>query len=108
VALLVPQWADSAHLHLLAEVAQCFCDHHFRDRLHECEDAAAVCRLFNGRETLEQAARGDRRLVLAAGCQPAWPARASHSTTAPRLLSPPPPASRCNNARAAAATRRTA
>jgi PTS system nitrogen regulatory IIA component len=63
VALLVPQWADSAHLHLLAEVAQCFCDHHFRDRLHECEDAAAVCRLFNGRETLEQAARGDRRLV---------------------------------------------
>jgi nitrogen PTS system EIIA component len=63
VALLVPQWADSAHLHLLAEVAQCFCDHHFRDRLHECEDAAAVCRLFNGRETLEQAARGDRRLA---------------------------------------------
>ncbi|WP_459714021.1 PTS sugar transporter subunit IIA [Paraburkholderia sp. 2C] len=63
VALLVPQWADSAHLHLLAEVAQCFCDHHFRDRLHECEDAAAVCRLFNDRETLEQAARGDRRLV---------------------------------------------
>jgi nitrogen PTS system EIIA component len=63
VALLVPQWADSAHLHLLAEVAQCFCDHHFRDRLHECEDAGAVCRLFNGRETLEQAARGDRRLV---------------------------------------------
>jgi nitrogen PTS system EIIA component len=63
VALLVPQWADSAHLHLLAEVAQCFCDHHFRDRLHECDDAAAVCRLFSGRETLEQAARGDRRLV---------------------------------------------
>ncbi|HEY4353492.1 MAG TPA: PTS sugar transporter subunit IIA [Paraburkholderia sp.] len=63
VALLVPQWADSAHLHLLAEVAQCFCDHHFRDRLHECEDADAVCRLFSGRSTLEQAARGDRRLV---------------------------------------------
>lgn len=63
VALLVPQWADSAHLHLLAEVAQCFCDHHFRDRLHECDDADAVCRLFSGRETLEQAARGDRRLV---------------------------------------------
>jgi nitrogen PTS system EIIA component len=63
VALLVPQWADSAHLHLLAEVAQCFCDHHFRDRLHECADADAVCRLFNGRETLEHAARGDRRLA---------------------------------------------
>ncbi|WP_232243577.1 PTS sugar transporter subunit IIA [Paraburkholderia sp. SOS3] len=63
VALLVPQWADSAHLHLLAEVAQCFCDHHFRERLHECEDAAAVCRLFDGRETLEHAARGGRPLL---------------------------------------------
>ncbi|MFC0397388.1 PTS sugar transporter subunit IIA [Paraburkholderia rhizosphaerae] len=63
VALLVPQWADSAHLHLLAEVAQCFCDHQFRDRLHECVDPAAVCRLFSGRETLEHAARGNQRLV---------------------------------------------
>ncbi|MDQ7978924.1 PTS sugar transporter subunit IIA [Paraburkholderia sp. SARCC-3016] len=63
VALLVPQWADSAHLHLLAEVAQCFCDHHFRERLHECENAAAVCRLFDGRETLEHAARGGRPLL---------------------------------------------
>ncbi|CAB3752120.1 PTS sugar transporter subunit IIA [Paraburkholderia humisilvae] len=63
VALLVPQWADSAHLHLLAEVAECFCDHQFRDRLHECADADAVCRLFNGRATLEHAARGDRRLT---------------------------------------------
>jgi nitrogen PTS system EIIA component len=63
VALLVPQWADSAHLHLLAEVAQCFCDHHFRDRLHECADADAICRLFSGRETLEHASRVDRRLA---------------------------------------------
>ncbi len=63
VALLVPQWADSAHLHLLADVAQYFCDHHFREQLHACEDAAAVCRLFNGRDALEQAARGDQRLA---------------------------------------------
>ncbi|CAB3751567.1 PTS sugar transporter subunit IIA [Paraburkholderia solisilvae] len=63
VALLVPQWADSAHLHLLAEVAQCFCDHQFRDRLHACADAGAVCRLFNGRDTLEQAERGARRIT---------------------------------------------
>jgi PTS system nitrogen regulatory IIA component len=63
VALLVPQWADSAHLHLLADVAQSFCDQHFREQLHGCADAAAVCRLFNGRDAFDHAAQGDQRLT---------------------------------------------
>jgi PTS system nitrogen regulatory IIA component len=29
--LLVPGWADSTHLHLLADVAQRFCNHHVRE-----------------------------------------------------------------------------
>jgi hypothetical protein len=29
VVLLVPAWANSTHLHLLADVTQRFCDHHF-------------------------------------------------------------------------------
>jgi PTS system nitrogen regulatory IIA component len=46
VVLLVPEWANSTHLHLLADVAQRFCDHHFREQLHACVDAQAVCQLF--------------------------------------------------------------
>ncbi|HVE10136.1 MAG TPA: PTS sugar transporter subunit IIA [Paraburkholderia sp.] len=49
VALLVPQWADSAHLHLLADVAQCFCDHEFREQLQRCATPEQVCRLFGSR-----------------------------------------------------------
>jgi PTS system nitrogen regulatory IIA component len=48
VVLLVPESATSTHLHLLADVAQRFCDHHFREQLHACVDAQAVCRLFVG------------------------------------------------------------
>ena len=48
VVLLVPESATSMHLHLLADVAQRFCDHHFREQLHACADAQAVCRLFVG------------------------------------------------------------
>jgi nitrogen PTS system EIIA component len=48
VVLLVPESATSMHLHLLADVAQRFCDHHFREQLHACVDAQAVCRLFVG------------------------------------------------------------
>ncbi|MDN7181323.1 PTS sugar transporter subunit IIA [Caballeronia sp. SEWSISQ10-4 2] len=48
VVLLVPEWANTTHLHLLADVAQRFCDHHFRERLHTCVDAQAVCQLFVG------------------------------------------------------------
>ena len=48
VVLLVPESATSMHLHLLADVAQRFCDHHFREQLHACVDARAVCRLFVG------------------------------------------------------------
>jgi nitrogen PTS system EIIA component len=46
VALLVPKWANSTHLRLLADVAERFCDHHFREQLHACDDAIAVCQLF--------------------------------------------------------------
>jgi PTS system nitrogen regulatory IIA component len=46
IALLVPESGTSMHLHLLADVAQRFCDHHFREQLHACVDAQAVCRLF--------------------------------------------------------------
>ncbi|MGF6545776.1 PTS sugar transporter subunit IIA [Paraburkholderia youngii] len=46
VMLLVPQCAYATHLHLLADVAQRFCDHHFRERLHACIDAQAVCQLY--------------------------------------------------------------
>ncbi|SAL33586.1 nitrogen regulatory IIA protein [Caballeronia udeis] len=48
VVLLVPESANSTHLHLLADVAQRFCDHHFREQLHACVDAQAVCQLFVG------------------------------------------------------------
>lgn len=46
VVLLVPRWANGTHLHLLAEIAQRFCDGRFRDALHACADARAVSRLF--------------------------------------------------------------
>jgi PTS system nitrogen regulatory IIA component len=45
---MVPERANRTHLHLLADVAQHFCDHHFRERLHACVDAKAVCQLFAG------------------------------------------------------------
>jgi PTS system nitrogen regulatory IIA component len=45
VVLLVPSWARSAHLALLADAAQRFCDAGFRDRLRQCTsvDAALAC-----------------------------------------------------------------
>jgi PTS system nitrogen regulatory IIA component len=46
VVLLVPKWANSTHLRLLADVAERFCDHEFREQLHACGDAQAVCQLF--------------------------------------------------------------
>ena len=46
VALLVPKWANTTHLRLLADVAERFCDHQFREQLHACDDAHAVCQLF--------------------------------------------------------------
>ncbi|MFM0056058.1 PTS sugar transporter subunit IIA [Paraburkholderia phytofirmans] len=51
VVLLVPEWANTTHLHLLADVAQRFCDHHFREQLHACADAQAVCKLFADYDT---------------------------------------------------------
>lgn len=58
VVLLVPQWANSAHLRLLADVARHFCDHHFREQLHACVDARAVCQLFVGYCVLDDASHG--------------------------------------------------
>jgi PTS system nitrogen regulatory IIA component len=46
VVLLVPKWANSTHLRLLAEVAERFCDQQFREQLHVCEDEHAVRQLF--------------------------------------------------------------
>ncbi|EEA03347.1 putative PTS IIA-like nitrogen-regulatory protein PtsN [Burkholderia sp. H160] len=46
VVLFVPEWANMTHLHLLAEVAERFCDHRFREQLHACGRPDAVCRLF--------------------------------------------------------------
>lgn len=46
VALLVPKWANTTHLRLLADVAERFCDHQFREQLHACSDAQTVCQLF--------------------------------------------------------------
>jgi nitrogen PTS system EIIA component len=46
IVILVPEAANGTHLHLLADVAQHFCDHHFREQLHACADAQAVRQLF--------------------------------------------------------------
>jgi PTS system nitrogen regulatory IIA component len=48
VCLLLPDWGNNTHLHLLASVAELFCDRHFRESLRRCKDARAVCRLFSG------------------------------------------------------------
>ncbi|WP_133665180.1 PTS sugar transporter subunit IIA [Paraburkholderia sp. BL10I2N1] len=57
VVLLVPVWANSTHLQLLAEVAQRFCDHHFREQLHACVDAQTVSKLFADYDTWDETAR---------------------------------------------------
>ncbi|WP_250507786.1 PTS sugar transporter subunit IIA [Caballeronia sp. GAFFF3] len=46
IALFVPERVSMTHLHLLGEVAEHFCDHRFREQLHLCRNATAVCRLF--------------------------------------------------------------
>jgi nitrogen PTS system EIIA component len=46
IALFVPERVTMTHLHLLGEIAEHFCDHRFRELLHACNDAEAVCRLF--------------------------------------------------------------
>jgi len=47
ICLLLPDWDNNAHLHLLASVAQCFCDERFRLLLRNCKDPCSVCRLFS-------------------------------------------------------------
>ena len=47
IALFVPEGANTMHLNLLADVAQRFCDQHFRERLHACGSPSEVCRLFS-------------------------------------------------------------
>jgi PTS system nitrogen regulatory IIA component len=49
VCLLLPDWGTNAHLHLLASVAECFCDHRFRESLRQAKDAQSVCRLFSSK-----------------------------------------------------------
>lgn len=65
VVLLVPEWANSTHLRLLADVAQRFCDHRFRELLHGCLDPGAVCQLFASYEETDGAERGDRAGAMA-------------------------------------------
>ncbi|CAN0621054.1 nitrogen PTS system EIIA component [Burkholderia multivorans] len=57
VVLFVPAWANMTHLHLLAEVAERFCDQRFRDRLHASGDPRAICRLFAEFEARDAAER---------------------------------------------------
>lgn len=47
ICLLLPDWDNNAHLHLLASVAQYFCDQRFRLLLRNCKEARSVCRLFS-------------------------------------------------------------
>ncbi len=58
VVLFIPEWANMTHLHLLAEVAECFCDYRFRERLHACADPRAVCELFADFDAQVAAERG--------------------------------------------------
>lgn len=46
LVLLVPEQANETHLQLLAEIAQMFCDRHFRDQLREQTRAEDVLRAF--------------------------------------------------------------
>ncbi len=55
VCLLLPDWASNIHLHLLASVAERFCDHRFRARLRQCTDPHAVSRLFAHYASVESA-----------------------------------------------------
>ncbi|MEX3855582.1 PTS sugar transporter subunit IIA [Paraburkholderia sp. BR10923] len=57
VVLFVPEWANMTHLHLLAEVAERFCDQRFRERLRACADPHAVCQLFADFEAQDAAER---------------------------------------------------
>jgi PTS system nitrogen regulatory IIA component len=64
VVLLVPEWANRTHLQLLADVAQRFCDQHFREQLRACVDAQAVCHVFVGYDALGTIPRAARRLPI--------------------------------------------
>ncbi|MGF6545773.1 PTS sugar transporter subunit IIA [Paraburkholderia youngii] len=57
VVLFVPEWANMTHLHLLAEVAERFCDQRFRERLRDCVDPHAVFQLFADFEAQDAAER---------------------------------------------------
>jgi nitrogen PTS system EIIA component len=78
IALFVPEGANTMHLNLLADVAQRFCDQHFRERLHACGSAREVCRLFSS-----EAADADDLPPLAS--MPAPPVRAAATSSSARL-----------------------
>ena len=46
MVILVPKQATEEHLLILADVAQLFSDHRFRERLHSCRHALEVMALF--------------------------------------------------------------
>lgn len=47
IVLLVPDWDIYTHLHMLASVAQSFCDQQFRSLLRNCVDANSVYTLLS-------------------------------------------------------------
>lgn len=53
IALFVPEGANTMHLNLLADVAQRFCDQHFRERLHACVNPGEVCGLFSAQAGID-------------------------------------------------------
>jgi nitrogen PTS system EIIA component len=48
LVLLVPEDATDAHLQVLAEIAEMFCDKSFRDRLRACDQVAEVHTALTG------------------------------------------------------------
>ncbi|CAG9184879.1 hypothetical protein LMG32289_05772 [Cupriavidus pampae] len=56
ICLLLPEWASNIHLHLLASVAELFCDHRFRERLRQCDNARAVVHHFKHGTTIQAVA----------------------------------------------------
>jgi len=73
VALFVPEWANTTHLHLLAQVAERFYDQRFREQLHACGDSHAVCRLFADFEASDAGEHASIRSKTDIARQKKWP-----------------------------------
>ncbi len=101
IVLLVPEWGNSMHLHLLADVAQRFCDHHFREQLSRgarmCGRSRAVSRLSGTRAgTGEATPRRHRdpraQLSLNASCRRKRRSLRGHCTARRQAYAPFPAA----------------